>query len=123
MKHYGKELILDLHDCDAKLFNRKNITQYLVQLCKEIDMKRETLHFWDYVGEEKEYEKAPDHLKGTSAVQFISTSNITIHTLEVLKKVFINVFSYKDFDVTKVVKFSAKYFKGTVVNPHIVYRR
>jgi len=48
--HYGMELILDLHGCDASLFNRRSIGQYLEQLCNLIGMDREDLHWWDYDG-------------------------------------------------------------------------
>ena len=90
MNDYGKELILDLHNCNSYKFTRKCLTNYFIELCELIDMERENLHFWDYIGQEDEYEKAPDHLKGTSAIQFISTSNITIHSLDVLKRAYIN---------------------------------
>ena len=43
---YGKELILDLHDCDISLFNRIGITIYFETLCEFIDMERCDLHFW-----------------------------------------------------------------------------
>jgi S-adenosylmethionine/arginine decarboxylase-like enzyme len=79
-------------------------------------MQREDIHFWDYKDDPEEKEKAPRHLKGTSCVQFITTSNITIHTLDDLKKVFINVFSCKDFNSKVVCDFTLEYFGGHVAN-------
>ena len=35
---YGKELIIDLHECDPDTFTRKNIEKFFVELCKEINM-------------------------------------------------------------------------------------
>ncbi len=122
MIDYGKELILDLHNCNVNKFTRNHIKNYFIKLCKLIDMKREDLHFWDYAGQKREYNSAPDHLKGTSAIQFISTSNITIHTLDKLQKVFINIFSCKDFDEGIVIQFSEKWFNGDVVNKQIIRR-
>jgi len=119
---YGVELILDLHDCNPETFTRESIDNFFIYLCDLIDMERCDRHFWDYEGQEEEYEKAPDHLKGGSAIQFISTSNITIHLLDVLKKVFINVFSCKDFDVNVVKEFSVLWFKGKIVNCQVVKR-
>ena len=79
-------------------------------------------HFWDYEGYSDEYKKAPIHLKGTSAIQFISTSNITIHTLDILKKVFLNIFSCKDFNTEYVISVSEKFFEGKTVTENIVKR-
>jgi len=122
MDSYGKEVIIDLVDCKSDTFNRKSIKGYCIELCKLIDMERCDLHFWDYKWYPKEYEEAPDHLKGTSAVQFIKTSNITIHTLDVLKSVFLNVFSCKDFDLNTVVEFSEGWFGGKCLDFHLVSR-
>lgn len=119
---YGKELIIDMHNCDSKMFTRGLIALYIVKLCSKIDMVREDLHFWDYNGDSDGYEKAPNHLKGISCIQFIKTSNITIHSLDVLRKVFINIFSCKDFDSDLVVEFSKKYFGGKIANRMVINR-
>lgn len=122
MSKYGKELILDIHECDTGTFNRKDLEEYFKVLCNKIGMVRADLHFWDYEGEEFYKAKAPDHLSGTSAIQFIQTSNITIHCLDKLRKVFINVFSCKEFNTEDAVKFTATFFKGRIANKAIVER-
>ena len=122
MKNYGKELILDLHECDTNRFTRENIDMFFKDLCEQIDMERSERYWWDFKDEPEEYEKAPDHLKGISAVQFISTSSITIHTLDILEKVFINIFSCKDFDEILVKNIVIDWFKGYVVNFKIIDR-
>lgn len=119
---YGKELILDLHECDPSLFTRKYIEQYFVDLCDLIKMERADLHFWDDVGVPEEEKQTEPHLVGTSAIQFIMTSNVTIHTLDILKTVYINIFSCKDFNGKEATKFTAEYFKGKVVNKVMVER-
>ena len=117
MKNYGKELILDLHDCNPKKFNRIDIEKYFKVLCDDkIDMKRCDLHWWDFYGHKKYYDAAPPHLKGTSAVQFIETSDIIIHTLDDLKTFYINIFSCKDFDSEIARKFTEEAFEGKTVN-------
>ena len=113
---YGKELILDIHKCDTSMFTRELIDEFFEILCNKIDMERCDLHFWDYDGYPEEYEKAPDHLKGISATQFISTSTIVIHTLDILEKVFLNIFSCKDFDASVVSSFAENYFGGKIIN-------
>ncbi len=115
MNNYGKEIILDLHECNTSKFNRKGLKKFFIELCDLIDMERCDLHFWDYVGEEAEYYKAPTHLRGTSAIQFISTSNVTIHTLDEMKRVYLNIFSCKKFNSNVAKKFCKDYFKGKVI--------
>ncbi len=114
---YGKEVIIDLHNCDMSKSNRVDLEKFIINLCDDIlEMKREDLYFWDYSCEIEEYDKAPDHLKGISCVQFITTSNITIHTLDVLNKIFINVFSCKSFFAADVIDFAEQFFSGEAVN-------
>ena len=73
-------------------------------------MKRCELYFWDDVGiPAKEKQNLP-HTKGTSAVQFILTSNITIHTLDLLKAAYINIFSCKQFDKEVAEKITKEWF-------------
>ncbi|HZW40404.1 MAG TPA: S-adenosylmethionine decarboxylase [Ignavibacteriaceae bacterium] len=123
MKSYGRELIIDLHNCDILTFNRKSIRKFFKLLCEVIDMKAEKLCWWDDHGLEPEYQQKEPHTKGTTAVQFILTSNITIHTLDILKNVYINIFSCKDFDAEMAMKFSIDWFKGELVNSHIIERK
>jgi len=122
MEDYGKELILDIHDCDPLVFTRMAIVNYLANLCEEIDMKRQVLHFWDDEGLPPEECQTESHLKGTSAIQFIMTSNITIHVLDILKNTYVNIFSCKDFDHEKAAQFTAKWFKGKIVHQEVLRR-
>ncbi len=71
---------------------------------------------------EEEKETEP-HLKGITAIQFIKTSNITIHTLDLLKSVYLNIFSCKDFDPEIVKQFTEEWFKGKIVNNHVIERK
>jgi S-adenosylmethionine/arginine decarboxylase-like enzyme len=107
---YGFELILDLHGCDNTTFNRRSLRGYFKKLCKAIDMKRCELYFWDDVGVPAKEKQNLPHTKGTSAVQFILTSNITIHTLDLLKAAYINIFSCKAFDRKVVEKITKEWF-------------
>ena len=120
---YGTELILDIHDCNVAKFTRAYIEVYLETLCKDIiDMQRADLHWWDYDGYPEEYNAAPPHLKGVSCVQFITTSTITIHTLEDMGKVFVNIFTCKEFDTNAAMIFTINYFSGTLGKKEIVER-
>lgn len=123
MSNYGKELILDLHDCDANTFDKAHIEPFLHGLCKKIDMHRADLHWWDDMDYPEEDRQTDSHTFGTSCCQFILTSSIVIHSLPKLKQIYINIFSCKDFD-PKVVEVLARItFDGTVVQSLFITRK
>ena len=119
---YGKELILDLHQCDVSKFTRESIKQYFIELCKLIDMERCDLHFWDDLDTPEGEKQTSPHTKGTSAVQFILTSNITIHTLDLLGNVYVNIFSCKDFNAGTAEAFTTKWFNGNLMTFEVINR-
>lgn len=121
-KHYGVHLIIDLHNCNSAMFNRKGIKRFMIGLCDAIGMERAVLHFWDYKYFPLAKHRAPAHLKGTSAVQFITTSTITIHTLDALKKVYLDIFSCRDFQEKAVVNYCRRWFSGTVAKSTFIER-
>lgn len=112
---FGHEVIIDMHNCKAAPFCRKSIAAFCANLCSEIKMERGPLHFWDYESDPKAYAKAPPHLKGISAVQFIMTGNIIIYTLDDLRHVYFNIFSCKSFDRDIVCALVVLWTKGTMV--------
>ena len=120
---YGQELILDLHECDATLFTRQSIEQFCSELCDLIDMERSDLHFWDDVGVPEEERQTSPKTKGTSAVQFILTSTIVIHTLDLMKAAYVNIFSCKEFDADEAAKFTANWFGSEDWTANVVIRR
>lgn len=121
-KPYGYELILDLHGCDVSKFNRTSLDNYFEKLCKAIDMKRADLHFWDYEGVPDEELPTEAHLLGTSAVQFIKTSNIVIHTLDLLRAVYVNIFSCKEYDAKVAEKITNQWFGAKSCKTHFIER-
>jgi S-adenosylmethionine decarboxylase len=120
---YGLELILDLHDCDGDSFTRQSISEFCAELCDLIDMEACDLHFWDDVGVPPEEQQTHPKTKGTSAVQFILTSTIVIHTLDLMKVAYVNIFSCKEFDTDEAAKFTAKWFRSTNWTANVVVRR
>ena len=120
---YGKELVLDLHECDPAMFTRAHLERFFADLCDLIDMQREDLHFWDDAGVPPEDCQTEPHAKGISAVQFILTSNITIHALDLLGNVYVNIFSCKEFDANEATAFTMAFFGGRLVNRQEIVRR
>ncbi|HEB31339.1 MAG TPA: hypothetical protein ENI15_10765 [Spirochaetes bacterium] len=120
---YGTELIIDLYKCDESKFTRESIKDWLDELCELIDMEQEDLHFWDYEDvPESEIPYDQPHLIGTSAVQFITTSDIVIHTLEILKEAYINIFTCKDLDSIKAVTFTKDWFGAGQYEYQTIFR-
>jgi len=121
-KPYGYELILDLHGCDVSKFNRESLENYFEKLCKAIDMKRANLHFWDDEGLPPERHQTLPHTKGTSAVQFILTSTIVVHTLELLEAAYVNIFSCKPFESKVAEELTKAWFGSNGCRTHFIER-
>ena len=111
---FGYELVLDLCECDIGTFNRESIDGYFKKLCETIDMVQCERYWWDYEGVPEEERPTETHLLGTSAVQFIMTSNIIIHTLDLTGLAFINIFSCKSFDSIEATRITKEWFKAKV---------
>ena len=120
---YGFELILDLHQCDVSKFNRDSLQDFFAQLCAVIDMEQCELYFWDDVGVPVGERQTSAHTKGTSAVQFILTSSIVLHTLDLLEVVYVNIFSCKHFDAEVVEEFVTRWFSATECTAHFIERK
>ena len=121
-KPYGFELIMDLHSCDVSKFNRTSLDTYFENLCKAIDMVKCERYFWDDVGVPPEERQTLPHTKGTSAVQFILTSNIVVHTLDEIEAVYVNIFSCKPFDRKIAEKLTKEWFGAKKCRTHFIER-
>lgn len=119
---YGFELLLDMHGCNAELFNRTHIDQYFSDLCELIGMEKCEVYFWDDVDVPEEDRQTLPHTKGTSAVCFILTSSIVIHTLDLLRSVFVNIFSCRPFDPNLAADFTQERFAAAIANKTFVER-
>ncbi len=119
---YGFELIMDLHGCDVSKFNRTNLDNYFQKLCKAIGMIKCERYFWDDVGVSPEERQTSPHTKGTSAVQFILTSTIVVHTLALLEAVYINIFSCKPFDRKVAEQLTREWFAAKECKTHFIER-
>lgn len=120
---YGCELILDLQGCDVSTFNRKSLDSFFTELCDLIEMERCEVHFWDDVGVPPGEQQTLPHTKGTSAVCFILTSTIVVHTLELLKAAYVNIFSCKEFDPKAAEEFTKKWFGAQDCSTRFIDRK
>ncbi len=121
---YGPELILDLHGCDVKTFNRKSLQGFCRELCREIGMTPHKFRSipWDDDGVPiKECQVSPV-TKGWTAVQFLMESSILVHTLELTQAVYVNIFSCKKFKKKVATEFTQNWFGADDVTSRKIQR-
>ena len=92
------------------------------EVCDAIDMVKCDRYWWDDVGVPEEQKQTSPHTKGTSAVQFILTSTIVVHTLELLKAVYVNIFSCKDFDPEVAERITKEWFSASQCRSQFIER-
>ena len=120
--NFGYELLLDMHGCDVSTFNRESIKGYFKSICDAIRMEREDCHFWDYEGVPEKERPTESHLLGTSAMQFITTSNIIVHTLDLTGAVYVNIFSCKEYSIELAKEITCKWFKAKECRTNYIER-
>ena len=120
---YGYELVLDVYECDPATFTRVKLKEFFERICVKLNLAPEELHWWDY-DNPAEKAAAPAHLKGTSAVQFISTSSLVIHALDDLRTVFVNLFSCGECrpDIQEIEAWVLDFFEGGYITCHLLER-
>lgn len=106
---WGISCSVDVKNCNPVIIrNAELIRDYVVKLCKLIDMKRfgdcQVVHF----GEDEK-------VAGFSMAQLIETSLISGHFANATNAVYIDVFSCKTYDPAIVADFTKEYFKGDSV--------
>ena len=119
---YGYELIVDLKGCESATFSRPSLDRFFTELCELIEMEKCEVYFWDDVGVPVDDQQTEAHTKGTSAVCFILTSTIVVHTLDLLGSVYINIFSCKSFDANTASEFSEAWFNGHLAKSTFIER-
>jgi len=116
-KNFGKELILDLYDCNPRTIrSKKRILEYSTRICDLIKVKkygkpiieRFALHL--------------DHAAGYSLVQLIESSLVSGHFSELWNRAYINIFSCKDFNGNEAAAFTKKFFNAKKIKRTILIR-
>lgn len=118
----GKELVIDMHNCDKSKFSEENLKEFLINLCEEIKMERKELFVWEYNEDPNKSEIEMQHLAGFSMVLFLVTSNITLHSWQNSGRISLNIFSCKDYSVEATENFCKEYFKGTIRQINCFFR-
>ncbi len=112
---WGFSLSMDLKSCDpATIRSREKIQDYVIQLCKVIDMKR--------FGDVQIEHFGSGNKEGFTMVQLIETSNIVAHFANDIEAAFIDIFSCKDFEFQTVIEFTMNFFGAAEITTHSAVR-
>jgi S-adenosylmethionine/arginine decarboxylase-like enzyme len=115
VRYYGKHLMLTAVACNENLLSIEKLSQFVKEMIPRIDM----VSYGDLVihrfGDGKEV--------GISAVQLIVTSAITIHTNDMARDMYLDVFSCKWYDEEIIVEMVKQYFAPEDMHVANVLRR
>lgn len=112
--YYGKHLVLSARHCNDNLLDADAITRFLKDLVVRIDMVAYGEPLVARFGEGIE--------EGISGVQLIETSAITVHTNDMARDLYLDVFSCKGYNETDVLAFVTSTFETTDMNYQILMR-
>lgn len=117
LNNWGLTAQVDIKGCDSGLVrSREAIQDYVIQLCKLIEMKRhgdvQIIHF----GED-------ERVAGYSMVQFIETSLISGHFANATDSAYIDIFSCKAFNPALVAEFTKEFFKAAECDYKVSMRK
>jgi|TARA_Y100000310_G_C20675761_1_gene812939 S-adenosylmethionine/arginine decarboxylase-like enzyme len=115
-KNWGQLLVLNLYDCENKILKSElKLKKFCLELCKKIQMNPYGKPLIKRFGK--------GELEGYSLMQFIETSSITIHADEFGNRVFIDIFSCKEFDPKIAEEFSKSFFRAKSAKANLVERK
>ncbi len=113
---WGLSTAVDLKRCDPeKIRSKEVITQFAIDLCEYINMKR----FGDPIV--VRFGPTPK-VEGYSLVQLIETSVISGHFAEDTDRAFIDVFSCREYPPKKTAEFCKKYFGAKEMEYSVSFR-
>jgi S-adenosylmethionine decarboxylase len=112
---WGKSLSIDLYGCQKETISSMDSVRHFIEtIIIEIGMVAHGPCYIERFG--------TGNLNGISAMQFIETSSITVHCDEEENRVFVDIFSCKDFDEKDAVRVSLDYFDAHEAVPHSLIR-
>lgn len=116
-KPWGYHVMVDVHGCDKEaITNAATVRSFVKELVEKIDMKA--------YGEPiiVDFANHDPNKGGFTLVQLIETSNICGHFVSATGDAYFDVFSCKEFDVSRVVTTVNDYFKPADGFVKFIYR-
>lgn len=114
-RYYGKHLIVNAGGCGEAVLSIDEMRNFIIELVDRIDMVRYGDSIVERFGEGIE--------TGISAVQLIMTSAITIHTNDLARDFYLDVFSCKDFDEAAVEAYVRELFQPEHLETQVFLRK
>lgn len=113
---WGLSTAIDLKDCDPdKIRSKEVITQFAIDLCEYINMKR--------FGEPIVVRFGPTpKVEGYSLAQLIETSMISGHFAEDTNRAFIDIFSCREYPPEKTARYCKEYFGAKEMEYSVSFR-
>jgi S-adenosylmethionine/arginine decarboxylase-like enzyme len=113
--YYGKHTIIDCKRCDVDLLEIFIIKDFIRELVNAIGMIAHGSTVIDRFGSGED--------SGISACQLITTSSITIHTNDLHRDCYIDVFSCTDYSESIIIDMIKDYFDPAEINMTILLRK
>jgi S-adenosylmethionine/arginine decarboxylase-like enzyme len=113
--YYGKHIVLSATNCNQKLLDVEAISSFLIELVDRIDMVAYGAPLVARFGAGIE--------EGISGVQLIETSAIMVHTNDMARDLYLDVFSCKGYNEVDVVNFVREYFGTGEINYQTLLRK
>lgn len=109
---WGMALAIDLHDCAPEIIrDEKHISNFVDALIKVLKMKAYgKVHIMDFGANPK--------VSGFSMFQFIETSAIAGHFVNLTNSAYLDIFSCKPYRPHETALFCKKYFKAQNMKVH-----
>lgn len=113
--YYGKHLVLTATGCNDNLLDVSRIAEFLTELVEKIDMVA--------YGEPIAARFGQDIEEGISAVQLIETSAITVHTNDMARDLYLDVFSCKGYNELSVLEVLQETFNPADMTWQVLLRK
>ena len=120
-KAYGQELILSFHEVPAEFFDVEKIEKTAKGLVDEIGMTKGPIMCWPN-SDKTQDTGVPRKSGGISCIQFLEESSCTLHCLNEIQCVYLNLFSCKAFNSTKAKNYAQKHIGGKLVQERVLVR-
>lgn len=118
---FGQELVLDLAGCNPDTIqDPEAVRRWLIAVVDHIGMVRH--------GPARVERFGDGSLHGTTGIQLITTSSVTIttaavHAVDEDNSAFINIFSCRPFDPARATQFCVEFFAARAYDPRVLLRR
>lgn len=120
-KPYGQELVLSFHEVPKEFFDVKIIEKVAKGLVDDIGMTRGPIYTWPKSDTEQD-KGVPRKSGGISCIQFLEESSCTLHCLNEIGCVYLNLFSCKSFNSTRAKNYALKHIGGKLVQERVLVR-